>query len=202
MRPARWLAGILLAIVALALGAAFRLVTAQDTTRIKVYTDSIRYETCRGGTLSPSGLICTGATSAPRVTVLRRHATAIEAAMRATPSVPRLARIAITLDHTATTVWRSGRIATFASDNEILCARVEVAGVSHLGSSSVVARAVRPDSVQWRVLPDTGAALRARCQPHGITGAIWPVTWEATAVQVVAGSTARHVLPFAVAVVR
>lgn len=57
-----------------------------DTARaraVKVQTDSIRAETCRGGRLSASGLTCTAATASPRVTVLRRLANRIDSIERA-----------------------------------------------------------------------------------------------------------------------
>jgi hypothetical protein len=72
--------------------AAQQLPTVRDTARaaaVKVQTDSVRAETCRGGTLTATG--CKGAKYSTRVTVLRRLATrvdSIEAASLKVPSTP------------------------------------------------------------------------------------------------------------------
>lgn len=50
-----------------------------DPAKVKAYADSISRETCRGGTLSTSGLTCTGATRDPRATWLRRFANGLRA---------------------------------------------------------------------------------------------------------------------------
>ena len=58
---------------------------AQDTAKvnaIRQLMDSIRAETCRGGTLSPDGLSCTGARYAPRDTVIRRLANRVDSLAR------------------------------------------------------------------------------------------------------------------------
>lgn len=55
---------------------------------VKQQTDSIRRETCRGGTLSSSGLSCSGATASVRVTVIRRLANRIDSLVAATGSTP------------------------------------------------------------------------------------------------------------------
>jgi len=58
---------------------------------VKVQTDSLRRETCRGGTLSASGLTCTKATATARVTTIRRLANRVDsievAALRLPPVV-------------------------------------------------------------------------------------------------------------------
>lgn len=60
------------------------LAQSPDTaTMRRVVTDSLRAETCRGGTLSASGLTCRGATAAPRVTYLRRFANRADSLTRA-----------------------------------------------------------------------------------------------------------------------
>jgi hypothetical protein len=75
------IATVLYALAALPLG-------AQDTTRIKIQTDSIRKETCRGGRLSASGLTCSGATSTPRVSVIRRLANRVDSLLRVGQPAP------------------------------------------------------------------------------------------------------------------
>lgn len=67
-----------LAVSVLLLAAPLAAQTPRDTVAERAVrllaTDSILLETCRGGTLSPAGTRCTGATAAPRVTYLRRYA--------------------------------------------------------------------------------------------------------------------------------
>jgi hypothetical protein len=80
------IATLIYALIAIPLGAQ----TATDSARqkaVKVRTDSIRAETCRGGKLSASGLSCSGATATPRVTYLRRHANAIDSILRLPPVI-------------------------------------------------------------------------------------------------------------------
>ena len=55
--------------------------SAQDSAHVRavrVQTDSLRKETCRGGTLSASGLICSGAKQTTRVTTIRRLANRVD----------------------------------------------------------------------------------------------------------------------------
>lgn len=59
-----------------------------DPAKVKAYADSISAETCRGGTLSTSGLTCRGATAAARVTWLRRFANGLRALQAVTPPPP------------------------------------------------------------------------------------------------------------------
>jgi hypothetical protein len=57
------------------------LAQAPDSTHlrgVKVQTDSLRKETCRGGTLSASGLTCSGAKLSARVTAIRRYANRVD----------------------------------------------------------------------------------------------------------------------------
>ena len=58
---------------------------AQDTTRVaalQVLTDSIRIESCRGGTISADGLRCTGARYAPRPSVILRLSNRLDSLTR------------------------------------------------------------------------------------------------------------------------
>lgn len=72
---AGWIALLTFALLAAAdLGA-----QGVDPAKVKAYADSISAETCRGGRLSASGLTCTGATAAARVTWLRRFANGLRA---------------------------------------------------------------------------------------------------------------------------
>lgn len=60
--------------------------TARDTLAqraVRVYTDSTRKETCRGGVLSASGLSCSGAKYSTRVTYVRRFQNKIDSIMAA-----------------------------------------------------------------------------------------------------------------------
>jgi len=66
--------------------------SAQDSAHVRavrVQTDSLRKETCRGGTLSASGLTCTKATAGVRVTVIRRLANRVDSIEAKLPPLAR-----------------------------------------------------------------------------------------------------------------
>ena len=114
-RTAKWIVGVVgiatLALIVSALAAEAQVDTARQKA-VRVYTDSIRKETCRNGRLSASGLTCTstGTNPAPRVTYLRRHANAIDSILRLPPVI--VQPPANQKPHAAFTISWSGTTAT------------------------------------------------------------------------------------------
>ncbi len=166
----------------------------------RTIADSLRAETCRGGTLSASGLTCRGATYATRVTVIRRLANrldSLEAAPPPTSPDTGVARVEIALRATTSVLWPMGHVGALPTADALLCALVETDGQQYLGTPAVLATIVAPDSIAWHEAAVSGNAdaLRRECARDLPT---WPVTWASVRVTFAAVPAA---IPVASAVV-
>lgn len=150
----------------------------------RTITDSVRAETCRGGTLSASGLTCRGAQYAVRVTVIRRLANRLDSLERAAQVAPpdtAVALVELRPDYGTRVLWPTGQIGALPVANTLLCAEVQVGATTYLGTPAVLATIVAPDSIAWReaAVSANPAALRRECARDLPT---WPVTWASVRV--------------------
>lgn len=157
-------------------------VAHRDATRIQI--DSLRAETCRGGTLSPSGLRCTGAQQATRVTVIRRLANRLDSLERVFATArpdSAVAQVELRADYWTRVMWPTGQIGALPTANTLLCAEVQVGATTYLGTPAVLATIVAPDSIAWReaLVSGNADALRRECARDLPT---WPVTWASVRV--------------------
>lgn len=148
---------------------------------VKVYTDSIRLESCRGGTVT-GALTCSGALYAPRVTYLRRFAWKIDSIMSGLTKVqppPGVDSVSVSFDYLTSTIWTTGAVGAFHADSTAaVCASVEhPAGKLYTGYPAVTAR-LNPDaSISFVARPDSiGTGLLGLCGEHPL----WKVAWSLT----------------------
>lgn len=187
---------------------------------LRTLADSIRKETCRGGTLSASGLSCSGAKLSPRVTAFRRYANRLDSLaatwvpvvvhdtviVHDTVTVPDSTpvRVDVSFDHTVTVSWPGGQVGAVPNGQGLLCATVQVGGATYLGDPAILATVASPDSVGF--VPTTissVATLRRECArvfPATVpvnTIPTWPIAWSQAYV---AGAERRISVPVATAI--
>jgi hypothetical protein len=164
---------------------------AQDSTHlraVKAQADSLRKETCRGGTLSASGLTCRGATAGPRVTVIRRLANRVDSIEATVPvpvtPVPDSVTPAPHIGYAATVYYNSLAFGfpDAGVDTVTVCAVLEdQAGVRKLAWPPVRIKTLG-DSAAWA--PRGGNPLAQMCaKAMAVSGLAVadsiPVTWSA-----------------------